>query len=378
MSAAAAFSPAVTKAVRAGWLMAELRGRLRPDGPRPTGPDFDRGSGALPLPSERTPTERIIEIRRVLAALATALAVRVPPSPPCEHSFLDQLGDACKALGDARRASDDSATSKAWSDVAELIYRWDAEFQDTLTGQSIETARSYELGRAVAETYWALDPDTEARDSAGHLEPSSWEFLFGAQRVRVIDEQLRSLAPHYHPSTAPAVSASVHAWASLVADGQLRAKPDRSAAQAALATQVHFWHELIVVGVDPETLLKPYAGLRFTKITPKRARSFAAELIFAAVGLTGLAALAFLSLEVQGAAAWKTVAAVGGVLGITIGGVQAKLKNATQSLLGRIRADLYTDLIAGAVTSLPPLSPAARRSSLKAVQARTVTSPLPP
>ncbi len=96
------------------------------------------------------------------------------------------------------------------------------------------------------------------------------------------------------------------------------------------------------------------------------------------VGLAGLVALALLTLKVQGAVGWKTVATVAGVLGVTIGGVQAALKNATQSPLVRLRADLYTDLVAGAVTSLPPLPPKARRSSLKAAQARTVTSPLPP
>jgi len=84
------------------------------------------------------------------------------------------------------------------------------------------------------------------------------------------------------------------------------------------------------------------------------------------------------AVKVQGLPGWKTVAAVAGVLGIAIGGVQAALKNATQSLLGRLQADLYADLVAGAVTSLPPLPPKARRSSLKAAQARTVTSPLPP
>ena len=369
---------AVSEAVRAGWLMAELRGRLRPGAPSPETPRLARADHVLPLPSERSPTEQVIETRRALAALATALAVSVPSSPPCASSFLDQLEDASKALDGARGASDDAAAVKAWNDVAELMYQWDAAFQDAVAGQSIDHARAYEQGRALAEMYWGLDPNVPAADSTGKLSPYSWEFLFGAERVGVIDERLRSLAPHYRSATAPAVSATVHAWASLVADGQLRARPDRSAVHAALTAQVHFWHELVVVGVDPETLLKPYAGLCFTRITPKLARSFAAELIIGTVGLAGLVALAFLTLKVQGAVGWKTVAAVAGVLGVTIGGVQAGLKNAMQSLLGRLRADLYTDLVAGAVTSLPPLPLKARRSSLKAAQARTVTSPLPP
>jgi hypothetical protein len=369
---------AVGDAVRAGWLMAELRGRLRPGGPSPEIPHLDRADHVLPLPSERTPTEQVIETRRALAALATALGVSVPPPSSGASSFLDQLEDACKALDGARGASDDAATLRAWNDVAELMYQWDAAFQDAVAGQSIDNARAYELGRALAEMYWGLDPGVRAADATGKSAPSSWEFLFGAERVGVIDERLRSLAPHYRSATAPAVSATIHAWASLVADGQLRARPDRSVVQTSLATQVGYWHELVVVGVDPETLLKPYAGLRFTRITPKIARSFAAELIIGTVGLAGLVALALLVVKVQGAAGWKTVAAVAGVLGVTIGGIQAALKNATQSLLMRLRADLYTDLITDAVTSLPPLTWKGKRASHEAKRARTVTSPLPP
>jgi hypothetical protein len=87
--------------------------------------------------------------------------------------------------------------------------------------------------------------------------------------------------------------------------------------------------------------------------------------------------LAFLVVKVQGASGWKTLAAVAGVLGVTIGGVQAALKNAAQSLLRRLRADVYTDLLTSEVTSLPPLSRRAKRAMRKAIRARRVTVPLP-
>ncbi|MDA8061318.1 MAG: hypothetical protein M0T80_02600, partial [Actinomycetota bacterium] len=74
-----------------------------------------------------------------------------------------------------------------------------------------------------------------------------------------------------------------------------------------------------------------------------------------------MVALAFMAVKVRGAAGWKTVAAVVGVLGVTVGGIQAALKNATQSLLGRLRADLYTDLVTDTVTSLPNLARKERR-----------------
>jgi len=113
MSDALTPSPSMAEAVRAGWLMEDQRGRLRPDGPAPTRLDFDRRSHALPIPSERSPTEQIIETRRVLAALASTLAVSVPPFPPHATSFSDQLEDASKALDAASAASDEPATLKA-------------------------------------------------------------------------------------------------------------------------------------------------------------------------------------------------------------------------------------------------------------------------
>lgn len=106
-------------------------------------------------------------------------------------------------------------------------------------------------------------------------------------------------------------------------------------------------------------------------------RSFAAEAAIGAIGLAGLIALAFLAVKVQGASGWKTLAAVAGVLGVTIGGVQAALKNAAQSLLRRLRADVYTDLVTSEITSLPSLSWRTRRTMRKAIRARHVTAPLP-
>ena len=124
-------------------------------------------------------------------------------------------------------------------------------------------------------------------------------------------------------------------------------------------------------------MLKPYAVLRFTQITPRVLRTFAAELVLAAVGLGGLVILAILTTQVHAIPGWKTLAAVVGVLGISIGGVQASLKNATQSLIGRLRADLYSDLVTTAISSLPPMGRGKRRAVRKAIRARTVTAALP-
>ena len=370
----------VLDAVRAGWLMAELRGRLRPGGPPPQGAVLDRAGHTLPLPSERSPTEQAIELRRVLTNLSASLGLAMPPSgTPAPAPFAERLEDAAKTLDDAREKHEDAGSDVAWEAVAELIYTWDAALQDALAGQSVNVSRAYELGRALAEMYWALDPEVPALvlPGASRLAPNCWEFLFGTDRLNIVDERLRSLAPRYHPATASAVAETVHAWAAVVAKGQARSSKDTAAVEQALRQQLTYWHELLVVDVDPETLLKPYAVLRFTKITPKVLRTFAAEIAIGVVGLAGLIGLAIMTIKVQGFPGWKTLAAVVGVLGISVGGVQAALKNATQSLIGRLRADLYSDLVTTAISSLPPMGRGKRRAVRKAIRARTVTAALP-
>ena len=86
MAEAVAPAGLVPDAVRAGWLMAELRGRLRPDGPPLGGPSLDRVQHTLPLPSERSATEQIIQARRVLADLAgTFGALSSSTSAPTDY-----------------------------------------------------------------------------------------------------------------------------------------------------------------------------------------------------------------------------------------------------------------------------------------------------
>ena len=319
----------------------------------------------------------MIQVRSALAALAVTFGAASSPAGTPAETFADELEGASRDLDRAHHGQGTTTSAEAWDRVAEIIYLWDAALQDVLAGHSIDHGRAYELGRALAETYWALDPDASISEDAGPPRPDSWAFLFGAERVEVIDQRARSLAPHFHPVTAPVVSATVHAWAAVVALGELQKPKIGASASDALLRQISYWHELVVVGVDPETLLKPYASLRFTKITRRVLWSFATEVAFGTVGLAGLIGLAVLVFKVQGIPGWKTLAGVAGVLGVTIGGVQAALKNGAQSLLRRLRADVYTDLVTAETTELPSIGWWAKRAVRKAVGARRVTAPLP-
>ena len=50
----------------------------------------------------------------------------------------------------------------------------------------------------------------------------------------------------------------------------------------------------------------------------------------------------------------KAIVAALGAAGLSLAGLQGRLKNATQALVRRLRQDAYADLVATAVTVVPP------------------------
>ena len=90
-----------------------------------------------------------------------------PPRKPLQGAQIWPLTVAAyRALGEAGLIPKNT----------ELLYGFDAHIQDTLAARAFGTASAYQLGRAVAETYWALDPTAPAAD------PTSWQFLLGPDR----------------------------------------------------------------------------------------------------------------------------------------------------------------------------------------------------
>jgi hypothetical protein len=163
----------VLDAVRAGWLMAELRGRLRPGGPPPQGAVLDRTGHTLPLPSERSPTEQAIELRRVLTNLSVSLGLAMPPSgSPVPVPFTERLEDAAKTLDDAREKHEDAGSDVAWEAVAELIHTWDAALQDALAGRSVDVSRAYELGRTAGSFSSARTASTSSTSDFAAWHPA--------------------------------------------------------------------------------------------------------------------------------------------------------------------------------------------------------------
>src|SRR5579863_105855 len=73
-----------------------------------------------------------------------------------------------------------AAALQPWADLAELIWQFDAHVQDRLAALSSSQAIGYQLGRGLADTYWALNPGQED-GSAG------WNFLLGERRCAELE-----------------------------------------------------------------------------------------------------------------------------------------------------------------------------------------------
>lgn len=219
----------------------------------------------------------------------------------------------------------------------------------------------------------------------------SWQFLLGDERRDVTSLLLGRLAAYFAPLTAPAISSSLEVWGKVVAT-----RLDRSwwefgkrvkvntwyragDAQQKLYVQMGNWYSLLLAGLDPETMLRPYALLRSWRIFKKTFRVLGLEIV---IGLAGAGAVSFfgvLSANADQNTTLKTAVALLGFLGITTASVQARLKTTTQSTLARLRQDLSTDLAAAQITVTPKAPKGIRENHIvqRAIAARQITAPLP-
>jgi hypothetical protein len=411
----------VLAAVRLGWYVAEVRGRNCPYLPHiPAAAAVDRSGHALPLRAERTDVELRIEAQVVLSALANRLGVNTIDW--CWRHYAHAIDGKAKRLAELIGSRDpgvvggDRGIRSRWDSLAELIYQFDAHIQDVLTARSDSQACGYQLGRALAETYWALDPsiiecpgEKGAAAPAGQggaraagppgqaggaaalaiPSPDSWHFLLGRERCQEMSRLLGRLSSYMHVYTAPSMAACLQIWRSLAADitAWQRSFSGGSASawwqapQNALYLQVRRWYELIILGQDPTTLIKPYMLLRQFRFFRKAAKLFATELALVAASAGALAGLSVVLSQPQVRAWVGAVLGVVAAAGLSAAGISARLKNRAQALFTRLRQDAYTDLIAVAISTCPQAPPGEgrrqRRAVTQALQRSVLTAATP-
>jgi hypothetical protein len=352
---------AVARAIRLGWSMSEYRGRTHPssgkDGNRPSQmwPDH-----ALPLEEERSNLELGREAERILCSFARELVdplSPVPTDPPTEQKcseFVQALGEQLRELEKklAEAPDDKDLSSRCalkWNQLAEVLYKWDAALQDTLSQSSTSQLTGYNLGRALADTYWALDP--KAVDGIA----VSWTHLLGSGRRALIGGYLGRLAALFDPLTTPAIAGSLAAW------GEVAANPSWRGSEGALGRlgeQVRRWYGLVVVGQNPRTFLRPMAIFRNWRSTSAAARALLPSLAMLFIGFGAAATLSVLIATHRGASYLNALLGVVGALGVTSAAFSGWVKATTQGLSKRLRNDAYSDAVAVGVAILPE-----RRSS---------------
>ncbi len=356
-------------ALRMGWVLAEVRGRLDPaadqtDTPNPAPPVM-----LLDAANERSAVERQVEAVKVLAALSTGgtadmkLGVltfgtdwakgdtavtgltasgmlRYLASRLIWSRTGKDLSGTLGALSPIDATSTERSSGTWWGLLASFLWAWDEAIQDQFATQGFGTASSYELGRGLAESYWALFPSKGGG--------SSWGFLLGKNRVDALVENCRRLAPIIGTLTAGAVEATIRSWGDVAA--KLAADPgaDTDPEKAALLQQITVWRDLLVTGRDPLTMVDPHDLAKVARRPWPLLRAFGWELglIFVGALLIGLAAAYFSKI---GAVFLSALGAVG----ITTSAVVGWAKSNVQKVGDRVRAAVNLDAVVQAVTRLP-------------------------
>ena len=258
------------------------------------------------------------------------------------------------------------AARQPWADLAELMWQFDAHIQDRLAALSERAAIGYQLGRGLADTYWALD-------SAQQAGSSGWGFLLGERRCGELSRLTGRLAEYMGEYTASAIAGSLEVWRAVVSTPSWMG--DATQTSQALYSQIRRWYELIILGQDPTTLIGPAAVMRNYRTLARALRLFGPEMLATVVGLASLVTLLFL-VNTGGAAAWaKTLSGVLAIIGLSLAGLTGTLKNSAQALLKRLRQDAYTDLVAIAVQTAPP--PPDKSALQNAISRRGLTPATP-
>jgi hypothetical protein len=357
------------QALRMGWVMAELRGRLDPQSTRAPVGVIDPPTLVLDAAGERNAVEGQIEATKILSSLGGLELTKIDittlsredmwdpdPTPGLVRTTPDMLRhlvcgliyatahdkfhDVHATLTTEPLTDEECKLGKAdwWERIQWFLWAWDEALQDQLSADKFGTASAYELGRGLSETYWALNEDND--DS--HAQ---WKFLFGKDRVNALCDLSRRLAPVFSEYTAPAVVASVTRW------GEVAEAPDTyDDPTGSLAQQVRIWRDLLVTGRDPLTLV-PVDKLEAAARDPRPIlKAFRWELLTALVLAAGLAlSLTYFSREARSALA--TLALVG----ISASAIVSWIKSRAQSVASRIGSAVDQSVVDDAVTRAPRL-----------------------
>jgi hypothetical protein len=360
----------VTTALRLGWEMAEARGRSWPHGPRQeSSKAMKLSEDLLPLRFQRD--QQSSRAQTISTLVAQASRLRIPNAA---------------GLPDTLRSDDEVVSEADWPSLAAAFVSADSDIQDELSQRDDGLANAYLLGRGLSECYWGLGPEAEWGTTK---EPTgvSLAYLFGDDRRRELTRMLGRLkTADVDELSASAISGSLEAWGDVARDPRWsEGRPEEL--RAKLYEQVRRWYQLLVLGQDPTTMIKPSARLNNRYYLVKTLQAFWLQGVLAVVAL-GLTSTFFLTLTADFFEKVKPLLATGGVSAFAAAGLLTKGQSAAQRMQTRLRQDAYTDLVSVSVTEVPPYLEAGQKGKRarrladgrveQAVRKRMLTPPTPP
>jgi hypothetical protein len=356
-------------ALNLGWSVAELRGRIRYGHVEPPGTvdyQFPREEfHSLPIGGEHSLVEQQIATRVAVGLLADRFGVNAPlpkqkePPPETIKALAMNLENKLEAAENGRDPVRPDAypaaseVGKAWRAAAGAIYYWDEQIQDGL-GVSAELLAAYQLGRGLAEAFWALNPDVPEPETKPTLEspphPGSWEFLLGPRRLEMLGAYLALLEGAFAPLTGSAIRGPLTRWCSLVATKEVRNRPD---ALAALRRQLHNWRDVLLGSRDPISFAKGFGPKLALRQAVRVVQTLPLETILTIGGIALLAAAGYLLGSDSSNKGVAVLASVLGFFGVTGAGLLARAKAQAAVLSARLREAFYRDIVETQATELP-------------------------
>lgn len=215
----------VVNALRLGWTLAELLGRIRkgarPPAQRPRRPDYaprlTPGHGAV----ERSSTGLVFTAHRLLA-LAEALDVRCADDPQLQ-ARIEELPTAIE-----RWLAGYEHDFYTPAQIRQLLEHWSLRVWAQLNARSDAAVLAFTLGMSLADTYWYLRKPAQ-RPKEGVSE-EDWTRLLSVYRLAVERDRLETLRPHLPDYLVTTLQSHLNHWSigtelEREADGTLQRVP---------------------------------------------------------------------------------------------------------------------------------------------------------
>ena len=320
-------------ALEAGWTMAVLYGRIQPVPPGeapglPTANELDE------VGRRKLESNRLKHLLRHLAAMPGFAESGLPAEGPTPDGDED-----------------------AWKTE---LHKLNLGILCALAATRQETLLAYELGRSLRDTASLPDQD-----------PPTLARVFDRDRIATIQGWLAELSSEFPSQTAAVVATSLGRWsefATVTAGTSTARLKNGESTQVAeimdnyLLRQGDLWLMLLTGARSASGLLSPEGYVAAGELALRRSaaiirgilRHYWAALL---VGAAALGGVLYLAITYLGGAAkvWTSIAAIAGSLGITARAVASAVTRLTAKAERPVFATAEEDVMAWAITTMPPL-----------------------